>query len=106
MQIFSSDGQPRLSAHVRALSAGLGIYAAHLMPPVVVIVLVASVVVVAITVVLTAVFCNPDMPPGVSASWLLCVLLGRRYEPPRRRGTLPAGGRGGTSSRKTGGGKS
>lgn len=106
MHIFSSDGQPRPSAHVRALSVGLGIYAAHLLPPVVVIVLVASVVAVAVTVVLTAVFWNPDLPPGVSASWLLCVLLGRQYEPPRERGALPANGRDGISGRKKGGGKS
>jgi hypothetical protein len=106
MHIFSSDGQPRLSACVRALSAGLGIYAAHLLPLIVVIVLVASVVAVVITVVLTAVFWNPDLPPGVSASWLLCVLLGRRYEPPRQRRALPAHDRDGTSSPKKGGGKS
>jgi hypothetical protein len=88
MHIFSSDGQSRPSAYVRALSAGLGIYAAHLMPPVAVIVLVASVTTVIITVVLTAVFWNPELPPGVSAGWLLCVLLGRSYEPPARRGEL------------------
>ncbi len=85
MRIFSSDGQSRPSAHVRALSVGLGVYATHLMPPVVVIALVAPIIAVIVVLVLTAVFRNPDLPPGVSASWLLCVLLGRPYEPPRRR---------------------
>lgn len=106
MHIFSSDGQPRLSAIVRALSVGLGIFAAHLLPTVVVIVMVvvvASVVAVAVIVVLTAVFRNPDLPSGVSASWLLCVLLGRQYEPPRKREALPAPGRRGASGQKSGG---
>jgi hypothetical protein len=73
------------------------------MPPIVMIVvlaLVASVVAVIIAVVLTAVFRNPDLPPGVSASWLLCVLLGRPYEPPRRRGTRSAHGSNGAGGRK------
>ena len=56
MRIFQSDGSPRPSAHVRALSVGLGIYVTHLMSPVVVIALVAPVIAVIITVVLTAVF--------------------------------------------------
>jgi hypothetical protein len=91
MQLLLPDGQPRPSACVRALIAGLGIYAIHLMPPVIVIGLVASITAVIIVIVLTAVFWNPDLPPGVSASWLLCVLLGRPYEPPRRSGGRKAG---------------
>jgi hypothetical protein len=47
------------------------------MPPVVVIALAASVIAVDVTVVLPAVFRNPDLPPGISTSWLLYVLLVR-----------------------------
>lgn len=75
------------------------------MSPVVVIALVAPVIAVIITVVLTAVFRNPDLPPGVSASWLLCVLLGRPYEPPRRRGADSAHGSNGAGERKAGRGR-
>ena len=55
------------------------------MPPVIVIVLVATIIAVIIVLVGTAVFKNPDLPPGVSASWLLCVLLGRPFDLPDRR---------------------
>jgi hypothetical protein len=62
MRIFQSDGSPGPSAHARALSVCLGIHATHLMPPIVVIALVAPVIAVIITIVLTSVFWNPDLP--------------------------------------------